>query len=240
MIKSKPSVVLVHGAFADGSSWAGVARHLEHEGFPVTAVQLAEYSLADDITTTERVIDAQKGEVIVVGHSYGGQVITAAATGRTNVKALVYVSAFALDKGETLGGIGDKFSPPLLSTSLVPDAGGFLYVDRTKFREVFAADLDPERASILAATQRPINSTIFGTPGPDPAWKTIPSWFLVTTKDNAINPDLQRFQANRMNATVAEVAGSHATLVAHPEEVVDLILEAAQVTKRQEALAPAA
>lgn len=236
---AKPSVVLVHGAFADGSSWAGVIRHLEHDGYSATAVQIAENSLADDITTTQRVIDAQKGPVILVGHSYGGAVISGAAIGKPNVKALVYVSAFALDKGETLGGIQEKYAAPLLASSVVPDSAGYLYVDRPKFRQAFAADVDPETASVMAATQRPINSAIFGTPAPEPAWKNIPSWFLVGTKDNAINPDLLRFFAKRAKSTSVEFDGSHATLVSHPEAVVDLILEAAQVTGRDQVLATA-
>ena len=236
----RPSVVLVHGAFADGSSWDGVIRHLQHLDYPATAVQIAEYSLADDITTTQRVIDAQKGPVILVAHSYGGAVISGAAVGKRYVKALVYVSALAPDKGETLGGIQERFAQTLLAASLVPDAAGFLSVDRAKFAQAFAADVDQEKANVMAAAQRPINSTIFGTPAPEPAWKTIPSWVLVTTKDNAVNPDLQRFQAKRMNATIAEVEGSHATLVARPEEIVDLILEAAHSVTEKEALAPAA
>ena len=224
----KPSVVLVHGAFADGSSWRNVIRILIREGFFVTAVQIAENSLADDIATTQRVLDAQKGPVILVGHSYGGAVITGAAVGHSNVKALVYVSAFAPDKNEPIGALLGRFPPTLLATALVPDAAGFLYINRTLFREVFAADVNSVDADIMAATQRPINSAIFGQSVTEAAWKTIPSWFLVTTKDNAVNPDLQRFEAQRMHATTVEFNGSHATIVSHPEVVTDLIEEAAQ------------
>ncbi len=225
---AKPSMVLVHGAFADGSSWRNVIRILQRDGFFVTAVQIGENSLAEDIATTQRVLDAQKGPVILVGHSYGGAVITGAAVDHSNVKALVYVSAFAPDKNEPIGALLGRFPPTLLATALVPDAAGFLYINRTLFREVFAADVNSVDADIMAATQRPINSAIFGQSVTDAAWKTIPSWFLVTTKDNAVNPDLQRFEAQRMHATTVEFSGSHATIVSHPKVVTDLIEQAAQ------------
>src|SRR6476660_4294642 len=159
---SKISVVLVHGAFADASSWRKVIPLLEKDGFTVTAVQIPLHSLADDVATTKRVIDAQKDDVILVGHSYGGAVITDAAAGNPKVKGLVYVAAFAPDAGEALGGLIERFSPSPLGTALVPDSAGFLYIDRTKFLNVFANDVPKDEAAVLAATQKPIAGAIFG------------------------------------------------------------------------------
>jgi pimeloyl-ACP methyl ester carboxylesterase len=192
---SKISVVLVHGAFVDASSWRKVIPLLEKGGFTVTAVQIPLNSLADDVATTKRVIDAQKDDVILVGHSYGGAVITDAAAGNPKVKGLVYVAAFAPDAGEALGGLIERFSPSPLGTALVPDSAGFLYIDRTKFLNVFANDLPKDEAALLAATQKPIAGAIFGEGVKAAAWKTIPSWYVVSTQDNAINPDLERFMA---------------------------------------------
>jgi len=225
----KPSIVLVHGAFADGSGWRHVIPLLEKDGYTVTAVQNPMTSLADDVATTRRAIDAQKGPVVLVGHSYGGAVITAAATGSTQVKALVYIAAFAPDAGDSLGSLLKSMAPSEIGPALVPDAGGFLSIDRAKFHDVFAKDVSPSEARIMAATQKPIFGPIFESPGPGAAWKTVPSWYLVASEDRAINPDLQRFMAKRIGATISEVKASHVPFITRPKEVAKII-EAAATT----------
>ena len=224
---SKTSIVLVNGAFADGSSWNKVIPLLETEGFTVTAVQNPLKSLAEDVATTKRVIDAQKGDVILVGHSYGGAVITEAAAGNSKVKALVYVAAFAPDAGETLGALGERFPAAPLGTAVVPDSAGFLYIDRTKVADVFANDLPKEEAALLAATQKPLAAAIFGEPLKAAAWKSIPSWYVVSTQDKAINPDLERFMAKRMNAKTKELKASHVSFISNPIEIAKVIESAA-------------
>jgi len=220
---NKASVVLVHGAFADGSGWQNVIPLLEKDGYRVTAVQNPLTSLADDIATTRRVVDAQGGPVILVGHSYGGAVITGAAAGATNVKALVYIAAFAPDVGDSLGSLLKSMAPNEIGPALVADTAGFLSIDRAKFHDVFAKDVPPSEARILAATQKPIFGPIFETPIQKAAWKTIPSWYLVATEDHAINPELQRFMAKRIGATTAEVKASHVPFITQPKEVVRII-----------------
>jgi pimeloyl-ACP methyl ester carboxylesterase len=224
---SKVSVVLVHGAFADASSWRRVIPILEKDGFTVTAVQNPLKSLADDVATTKRVIDSQKENVILVGHSYGGAVITDAAAGNSKVKGLVYVAAFAPDAGEALGGLIERFSPSPLATALVPDSAGFLYIDRSKFQEVFANDLTKDEAALLASTQKPIAGAIFGESLKAAAWKTIPSWYVVSTQDNAINPDLERFMAKRIGAEAKEIKASHVSFISNPAEVAKVVEAAA-------------
>jgi pimeloyl-ACP methyl ester carboxylesterase len=226
---NKPRIVLVHGAFADGTGWQHVIPPLEKDGYFVIAVQNPLTSLADDVATTKRVIDAEaeRGPVIVVGHSYGGAVITGAAAGNANVKALVYIAAFAPEAGEPVAAFLEQY-PSLLGTGLVPDAAGFLYIDRAKFREIFAADVDRTEARVMAATQKPINGQIFGQSPAAAAWKSIPSWYLVATEDNAINPDLERFYAKRMGATTSEITSSHVPFISHPKQVVGLIEKAAR------------
>jgi len=220
-------VVLVHGAFADASSWRKIIPLLEKNGFTVTAVQIPLKSLADDVATTKRVIDAQENEVVLVGHSYGGAVITDAAAGNSKVKVLVYVAAFAPDAGETLAGLIERFSPSLLGTAVAPDSAGFLYIDRAKFQQVFANDLDKDEAAVLAATQKPIAGSIFGEAVSATAWKTIPSWFIVSTQDNAINPDLERFMAKRIGSQTKELKASHVSFISNPNEIAKVIETAA-------------
>src|SRR5262245_35009550 len=166
---SNTSVVLVHGAFADGSGWGNVIPLVEQQGYTVTAVQNPLTSFADDVATTRRVIDAQPGPVILVGHSYGGAVITAAGRGAENVKALVYIAAFAPDAGDNLQALLQKY-PSKIGAALVPDAAGFLYIDRSKFREVFVADVSDRDHSIMSAAQKPVHSAIFGQVYDTPAW----------------------------------------------------------------------
>ena len=220
------TIILVHGAFADGSGWGSVIPLLEKRGFEVTAVQNPLTSFADDVATTRRVIDAQTGPVVLVGHSYGGAVITTAALDRQNVKALVYITAFGPDEDEDLGALLEKY-PSKIGAALVPDAAGFLYIDRKKFAEVFAADASERDLSILSAAQKPINSQTFGQKFETPAWKTIPSWYLIANEDQAINPNLQRMFAERMRATTREVKSSHVPFASNPQTVVDIIADAA-------------
>jgi len=224
---TKTSIVLVHGAFADGSSWNKVIPLLEAEGFTVTAVQNPLKSLSEDVATTKRVIDAQKGDVILVGHSYGGAVITEAAAENSKVKALVYVAAFAPDAGETLGALGERFPAPPLGTAVVPDSAGFLYIDRAKVADVFANDLPKEESALLAATQKPLAAAIFAEPLKAAAWKSIPSWYVVSTQDKAINPDLERFMAKRMNAKTKELKASHVSFISNAPEIAKVIESAA-------------
>lgn len=228
---AKPTIVLVHGAFADGSSWQKVIPILQGDGYTVIAVQNPLTSLPDDVATTKRVIDAQKGPVVVVGHSYAGAVITEAAAGNPNVKALVYISAFAPEPGEPLSAPGAKFAPPPLNSALVPDAAGFLYVDRAKFHDVFCKDLSAADARVLAATQKPVSSTVFAAKVANAAWKTIPSWYIVTLQDEAINPELQRFYAKRIGARTTEIKSSHVSFLSHPKEVVKVIADASRAAQ---------
>jgi pimeloyl-ACP methyl ester carboxylesterase len=227
---AKPSIVLVHGAWADATSWQHVIPLLESDGYTVTAVQNTLTSVPDDVATTKRVIDAQKGAVIVVGHSYGGIVITGAAAGNPNVQALVYIAAFAPDAGDTLGTLNAKYAASPLIQAVAPDAAGFFYIDREKFRAVFAQDVSIAEALVMAATQKPIASVAFEQAVDNVAWKTIPSWYLVSQEDQAIPPELQRFMAKRMGATTTEIAASHVAFISHPSEVVKTIEAAAAAT----------
>ena len=223
---AKPTIVLVHGAFADGTGWQRVIPILQRDGYDVIAVQNPLASLAGDVETTKRVVDAQKGPVVLVGHSYGGAVITGAAAGNPNVKALVYLAAFAPEGGEPVGAFGEKY-PVDLNSALKPDSAGFLYVDRARFRELFCADVPATEARVAAATQKPIHNSAFGASVPQAAWKTIPSWYLVSQDDRAINPQLERFYAKRMNAKTSEVKASHVAFISHPDVVARLIEQAA-------------
>lgn len=228
---SKPAIVLVHGAYADGTSWQHVIPLLEQDGYRVTAVQIPLTSLADDVATTKRVINNQKGSVVVVGHSYGGNVITGAAAGNSQVKALVYVNAFAPDVGEKTSDLNKKYAAPPISTAIVSDAANFLYIDRGKFHEFFAQDVSKAEARVMAATQKPIASAAFEQSVNEIAWKTIPSWFIVTQSDRAINPELQRFMAKRIGARTTEVNSSHVPFISHPKEVAKVIEAASTAVK---------
>src|SRR5262245_46829785 len=224
---SKPAIVLIHGAFADASGWSRVIPILEGDGYFVTAVQIPLTSLSDDVATAKRAVDSQKGPVVLVGHSYGGAVITGAAAGNPNVKALVYLAAFAPKAGEPLGAPGKNFAQPPLNRALVPDSAGFLYIDRAKFHDAFCKDLPDAEARIMAVTQKPLSSSVFEASISAAAWKDIPSWFVVSSQDHAINPDLERFYAKRMGATTREIASSHVAFLSHPQEVVKVIEGAA-------------
>jgi pimeloyl-ACP methyl ester carboxylesterase len=225
----KPTIVLVHGAFADASGWRHVIPLLEKDGYSVVAVQNPLTSFAEDIATTKRVIDAQKGPVVVVGHSYGGAVITGAAAGAPNVKALVYINAYAPEANEPIRALNEKY-PTAVRTAFVTDAAGFLYIDREKFHSVFCADVPAAEARVMAATQKPLFGGIVTQSVPNPAWKTIPSWYLVGKEDQVISPDQERFYAKRMGATTREISSSHVPFLSQPKAVTELIEEAARAT----------
>jgi pimeloyl-ACP methyl ester carboxylesterase len=224
----KPMIVLVHGAFADASSWNKVIPILQGDGYTVTAVQIPLSSLSDDVAVTKRVLDGQTGPVVLVGHSWGGAVITAAAAGKKNVKSLVYVAAFAPEAGEVVTAPAANYSAPELNSVLKPDEAGFVYIDRARFHDAFARDLPEADTRIMAVTQKPINGKSFGETMPAAAWKTIPSWYIVSTEDHAINPDLERYYAKRIGATTTEIKASHVPFLSHPKEVAHVIEAAAK------------
>lgn len=231
---SNPNIVLVHGAWADGSNWSKVIPLLQDEGFRVTAVQNPLTSLADDAEVTRRVLAAQEGPTILVGHSYGGAVITEAGADLPNVVALVYIAAFAPDRGEGLGDIFARQLQPPGAGSIRPDKNGFLWIDPATFRESFAQDCDEVDARVMAAVQKPIAGRCFEDKVTTPAWRSKPSWYQVSEQDRMIPPDAERFMAKRMNATVISLPASHASLVSRPREVAKLILEAAHAATQAE------
>jgi pimeloyl-ACP methyl ester carboxylesterase len=230
---STPNVLLVHGAWADGSSWSGLIPLLRARGHTVVAVQLSLNSLADDVTLVRQVLaDRLQGPTVLVGHSYGGAVISGAAAGQSNAIALVYASAFAPDAGEALGELSGKYPPAPLNDHLQPDSRGKLWIDPAKYNQVFCQDVDAVQANVMAAAQGPLAGAIFGEHAGPAAWHTLPSWYLVSIADRAITPDLERFMARRMGATTIEVDSSHASLVSHPREIAELIFAAAQASVR--------
>ena len=230
-VLSLPNVVLVHGAWADGSSWSKVIPLLQEKGYNVTAVQIPLTSLADDVAVTSRVLSMQKGPTLLVGHSYGGVVITVAGANASNVVGLVYVSAFAPDAGEVLGELNGRMPAGSGQANIRPDAYGFLWIDPKAFPESFAQDVDPVVARVMAAVQKPLAASIFGDKVTQAAWKSKPSWYLVSENDRIINPDLERFMSKRIGAKeVVSIPSSHASLVSHPSEVAKLIMDASNAT----------
>jgi len=229
----KANVLLVHGAWVDGSSWSRVIAILQRHGHNVLAVQLPLTSLAEDVAWTRHVLaERLEGPTVMAGHSYGGAVISGAATGVENVIGLVFASAFAPDEGESLGELGSRFPPPPGLAHTQPDSLGFLWFDPAAVPTYFAQDIPVEEAQVLAAVQKPIAARAFTDPAGPPAWKTLPSWFLVSTQDRMINPDLERFMAARIGARTVEVRSSHASPASHPEVVARLIRAAARVGAR--------
>jgi pimeloyl-ACP methyl ester carboxylesterase len=224
MATNVTNIVLVHGLWADGSSWSKVIPILQNAGHKVIAVQLAAHSLADDVATVKRAIDLVGGPTILVGHSYGGFVITNAGYNNQNVTGLVYVAAFAPDEGESTGNFVDvKKLPPGL---LVPDSGGFVYLNPKMFHGAFVQDANATEAETMAAVQKPAHLSLLTEPSGPPAWKQLPTWFEVSEADHIIPPDAERMFAKRMNATTISLNSSHASLVTHPNEIAELILNA--------------
>jgi pimeloyl-ACP methyl ester carboxylesterase len=229
------TVVLVHGAFADSSSWTGVIERLQAAGVRVTAPANPLRGIAVDSAYLASLLDQIPGRVLAVGHSYGGAVISNAASTAKNVAGLVYVAAFAPDEGERLGEVAPTSKDSVLNTALVPlhyptGPGGEraveLAIDPVKLHDVFAADLPAPQAAVLAATQRPVSELAFSEPNGRPAWRTLPSWAVVATGDKAAGADLVRSMAGRAGATVTEVAGSHVIMLSQPQAVTDVILQA--------------
>ena len=220
------NVVLVHGGFVDGSGWQGVYETLKADGYSVSIVQNPTISLADDVAVTKRILAAQNGPTILVGHSYGGVVITEAGSD-PKVAALVYIAAFAPDKGESVSALIKNPPPGAPVPPIMPPQDGFLFLDRTKFRESFAADVSEEAASFMADSQVPWGLDALNGAVTEPAWKTKASWYLVSTEDKMIPPDAQRAMSKRAGSTVAEVKGSHSVYVSQPAAVAELIAKAA-------------
>ena len=220
------NVVLVHGGFVDGSGWGAVYKALKKNGYTVTIVQNPTLSLADDVAFTKRAIAAQNGPVILVGHSYGGVVITESGND-PKVAGLVYIAAFAPDKGESVGSLIKDPSPNAPVPPILPPKDGFLFLDRAKFAASFAADVNPDLAAFMADAQVPWGVEALNGAVGEPAWRTKPSWYLVATEDHMIPPPAQRAMSERAGSVVAEAAGSHAIYVSQPAAVAALIEKAA-------------
>jgi pimeloyl-ACP methyl ester carboxylesterase len=219
------TLVLVHGGFVDGSGWEGVYQLLKKDGYRVTIVQNPTLSLADDVAATKRIVHAQNGPVLLVGHSYGGAVITEAGTD-PQVAGLVYIAAFAPDKGESVSTLIANPPPGAPVPPILPPQEGYLFLDKAKFHASFAADVDEAKAAFMADSQVPWGVEALGGTISEPAWKTRPSWYMVTTDDKMIPPPAQRFMSQRAGATVIEVAGSHSIYVSRPDAVAALIEQA--------------
>jgi pimeloyl-ACP methyl ester carboxylesterase len=220
------TIILVHGGWADGSSWGKVITTLKNAGHRVIAVQLPLHNSADDIATVKRAIELAGGPVLLVGHSYGGFVITNAGSNNPNVTGLVYVAAFAPDEGEALGTFvtPDKLPPGIL----IADSAGLTYLNPDMFHDAFAQDVNTTEADIMAIAQKPFNQSIFTEPSGPPAWKQLKTWYQVSDSDHMIPPDTQRMFAQRMNATTITIDASHSSYVSHPDEIAQLILNATQ------------
>jgi pimeloyl-ACP methyl ester carboxylesterase len=220
------NIVLVHGGFVDGSGWEGVYAILKKKGYKVSIVQNPTTSLADDVAATNRTISAQDGPVVLVGHSYGGVVITETGN-NSKVAKLVYITAFAPDSGESVASLIKNPVPGAPVPPILPPQGGFLFLDRSKFAASFAADVNPEVATFMADSQVPWGVKALEGAVSQPSWKTKPSWYLVATDDKMIPPDAQRAMSKRAGSQTVEVKGSHAVYVSRPQVVGDLIARAA-------------
>jgi len=223
-----PNIVLVHGAWANGSSWNAVIEHLQADGYSVTAPAFSLTSLADDVARLRQVLGRQNGPTLVAGHSYGGQIITALSTETPNVIGLVYIAAFGLDDGESIGALLEQGPPTPALAHLDVDDKGFAWLPEDDFINHFAADVDPVTAKVMFAVQQPLHWSALGEVMGVPAWKSLPSWFLIADGDQAIPPDAQRQFAPRMGATTVEVSTNHVAMVSHPDEVLQLITTAAE------------
>ncbi len=226
-MSARPNIVLVHGAWADGSSWDAVIRRLQADGYRVTAPQFPMTDLAADVARLREVLAAQDGPTIVAGHSYGGQIMTALGTDAPNVAGLVYIAAFGIDEGESLGALLAQGPVTPALAHMVTDKQGFTWLSEDDFINHFAADVDPVQAKAMHAVQQALAASALGTKMGVPAWKTIPSWYLVAANDQAIPPDAERQFASRMGAVTIEIPSSHVAMVSHPDDVTQLIKNAA-------------
>jgi pimeloyl-ACP methyl ester carboxylesterase len=224
MATNSTNIILVHGGWGDGSSWTQEIPILEKAGHRVIAVQLPLHSLADDVATVKRAIDFLGGPVILVGHSYGGMVITNAGHNNPNVKGLVYVAAFGPQEGQSLGTFVDPSKFP--KDFLMPDKAGLAYINPKLFHDWFAQDVNPARADVMAVVQKPFNLSIFTEKSGPPAWKQVPTWYQVSENDRMIPPAVEHMFAKQMNATTISLPASHASLESHPNEIAQLILNA--------------
>ncbi|MFM9703179.1 MULTISPECIES: alpha/beta fold hydrolase [Streptomyces] len=238
MSAQKPTIVLVHGAFADSSSWNGVVERLQSHGYPVVAASNPLRGLTADSAYVRQLLESIDGPVVLAGHSYGGSVISNAATGLDHVKALVFVAAFLPDEGESAVDLSGEFPGSTLGETLrpvpvtLPDGSraADLYIEKSRFHQQFAADVPEETAAVMAVTQRPVADAALAEGASAPAWRSIPSWVLVASEDRNIPAQAQTYMAERAKATVVRVTASHAVSVSHPGEVARLINEAAQAT----------
>ena len=222
-MSNKPNIVLVHGAWADGSCWSAVIRALQAKGHSVSAPQFPETSLAADVARLRQVLRRIGGPTVVAGHSYGGQIMTALGDDAPNVAALVYIAAFGLEQGESLGGLLGGGPPSPALAHLIVDEQGFGWLPEGDFVEHFASDVEPDAARVLCAAQQGLSMSTFEDVMGTPAWKSLPTAYLVATNDEALPPDAQRVFAKRMGARTVEVSSSHLAMVSHPNSVVELI-----------------
>jgi pimeloyl-ACP methyl ester carboxylesterase len=222
-MEDRPNIVFVHGAWADGSTWSPVIEPLQGEGYHVIAPQFPLTSLTDDVARLRQVLEFQNGSTIVVGHSYGGQVMTALGRNAPSVVGLVYIAAFGLEQGESLGALLSQGPVTPALAHLFNDKQGFAWLSEDDFVNHFAGDVNPTSAKVMYAVQQPLAGSAFADVMGEPAWKSLPSWYLVATDDEAIPPDAERQFASRMGATTVEVPSSHVAMVSHPKEVVELI-----------------
>jgi pimeloyl-ACP methyl ester carboxylesterase len=221
------NIVLVHGAWADGSSWSGVIERLQHDGYRVSAPQFPLTSLADDVARLRQVLELQDGPTVVAGHSYGGHIMTALGADAPNVAGLVYIAAFGLDEGESIGALLSSGPVPPAMEHLVTDKRGFGWLSEDDFVQHFASDVDPRQAKVLYAAQQPLALSILGEVMGTPAWKSLPSWYSISLRDEAIPPDAQRRFAARMRATTIQLPASHVAMISRPVDVTELIETAA-------------
>ena len=224
----RPNIVLIHGAWADGSSWSGVVERLQAGGYHVTAPQFPLTALADDVARLRQVLDLQDGPSVLAGHSYGGQVMTALGADAPNVAGLVYIAAFGLDQGESLGGLLAQGPVTPALAHLLTDRRGFSWLPEDDFVRYFASGVDPVTAQVMYAVQQPLATSAFGDVMGVPAWKTRPSWYLVAAGDQALPPQAERQFAARMGAATIEIPAGHLAMVSHPAEVARLIQTAAE------------
>ena len=230
---ARPNIVLVHGAWADGSCWSGVIERLQADGYNVTAPQFPESSLAADVARLRQVLDRQDGPTVVTGHSYGGQIMTALGTDAPHAVGLVYIAAFGLDQGETIGGLLAQGPPTPALAHLDIDKQGFAWIPEDDFIKHFAGDIDPVKARVMYAVQQALAASTLEDVMGVPAWKSQPSWYLVAQHDEAIPPGAERQFAARMGATTIEVPCGHVAMVSHPDEVTHLIETAAAAVLQQ-------